>query len=1088
MKFSHIFIDRPILAAVISIIISLLGVFAYVGLPVAQYPEIAPPQIVVSSSFPGATPEVLAQTVATPLEQQINGVQDMLYMSSAATADGQVSITVTFRLGTNLNNAQVLVQNRVATATPRLPQTTRDLGVTVRQSSAGFLAVVSLYSPDGSLDKGYIGNFANGQLRDKLLRVAGVGDINVFGGGNYAMRIWIDPERAAGRNLTPDEIVAALRGQNVQVAAGNLNGPPFGVGNGAFQVQVNTQGRLSTPDQFADVIVKSDAQGRVTRVRDIGRVELGQQTYATQGYYNGQPCVALGVAQQPGSNALAGRKALNAALEEAKRGFPPGMAYAYAYTPTDYVQASVDEVEKTLFEALLLVVVVVIVFLQSWRAAIIPVLAIPVSLLGALGMLSLFGFSLNTLSLFGLVLAIGIVVDDAIVVVENVERNLEEGLNPRDAAYRTMDEVSGALVAIALVLTAVFVPTALISGISGQFYKQFALTIASATVFSLIVSLTLSPALAALLLRPRRRDAPPARGPWRLMQRGGELFNHGFDRMSRGYGRLTARLVRLTALVLIVYAVLLALTGWRFTATPTGFIPDQDQGFLIGVVQMPAGSSLDRTDAVVRQVQTSIRKTKGILDVTSFAGLDGATFSNAPNAGTMFIRLIDHKAQQKQHLTSEQIIKAVRGAAMGVDAMVLFIQPPPVPGIGNGGGFKMILEDQTGSGYEQLEKAAGAMMGAAQQSKQVTQVFTTFNTASPQVFANVDREKAEMLGVDPAAVFSAMQTYLGSSYINDFNYLGRTFQVTAQADARYRQTLADIGNLKTRSASGGMVPLSAVATFSDSSGPIRVVRYNVFPAVELQGATPPGVSSGQALDAMEQLAKKALPPGVTYEWTELAYQEKAAGSTAIIAFSAAVVFVFLLLAAQYESLTLPLAVILIVPMCLLAAIVGVNLRGFDNNILTQIGLVVLIGLAAKNAILIVEFARQAEEDQGMSPHEAAEYAAHQRLRPILMTSFAFILGVLPLVLAEGPGSEMRQALGTAVFFGMIGVTAFGLLFTPSFYVMCRWLGSKLPRRPGRAKETPNAGSPPADPGGSAGQPAPAERPPSGPDHPQGAPA
>ena len=1071
MKLTHFFIDRPIFAAVISILIALIGTFGYFTLPVAQYPDIAPPQIVVSASFPGATPEVLADTVATPLEQQINGVKDMLYLSSSSTADGQVAITVTFKLGTNLDTDQVLTQNRVSTAEPRLPEVTRNLGVTVRQSSAGFLAAVSLYSPDKSLDIGYVGNYANTLLRDRLLRVQGVGDITLFGGSNYAMRIWLDPEKAAARNLNAEEIVAALQAQNVQVSAGSLNAPPFAAGGGGFQVSVTTEGRLTTPEQFDDIVIKNDGQGRITRVRDIGYSQLGRENYATQGYYNGQPCVTLGITQQPGTNALGAARALNTALVTAKKAFPKGLNYAYSYTPTDYIQASVDEVEKTLAIALLLVVIVVIVFLQSWRAAIIPVLAIPVSLLGAVGALAAFGFSLNNLSLFGLVLAIGIVVDDAIVVVENVERNLEEGLSPRDAAYRTMDEVSGALIAIALVLSAVFIPTALITGISGQFYKQFAVTIASATITSLIVSLTLSPALAALLLKPRPKEkegAPPRkRGLLWPLQRGADLFNEGFARLSRGFGGLTGRLVRLSVIVLLVYGALLAVTVWRFGATPAGFIPDQNQGFLIGVVQMAPGSSLDRTDAVMRTVEARLRAVKGVEDATSFAGLDGATFSAAPNAGTMFVRLATDAQMSKLHVNTASVTDALHKASMGVDALVLLIPPPSVPGIGNGQGFKLILENQAGAGYAELTKATFAMMGAAQQTHGVTQVFSSFNTVSPQIHAQVDRVKAEMLGVNPSQVFNAMQTYLGSQYINDFNFLGRTFQVTAQADAKFRKSLPDIANLKTRSSNGGMVPIGSVANFTNDSGPIRVVRYNVFPAVEIQGATPPGYSTGQSLQAMEQLAHRVLPSGIGYEWTELAYQEKAAGNTAIIAFSAAVVFVFLLLAAQYESLTLPLAVILIVPMCLFAAILGVDARGLDNNILTQIGFVVLIGLAAKNAILIVEFAKQAEEN-GQDRFEAAVTAARERLRPILMTSFAFILGTLPLVIATGPGHELRQALGTAVFFGMIGVTLFGLLFTPTFYVVCRWLGLHLPRTRDH------------DPDAAPGKPA---TPPDGPDRP-----
>ena len=1046
MRFSRFFIDRPIFAAVISVIIVLVGAFAYPTLPIAQYPEIAPPTITVNAVYPGASAEVIADTVATPLEQEINGVEDMLYMSSSSTSDGRLTITITFKLGTDLNAAQVLVQNRVASAEARLPEEVRRLGVVTRKASPDLLMVIHLYSPDGSRSPEYISNYATLQLRNQIARLPGVGDATIFGARDYAMRVWIDPDKAAAHNLTGSEIVQALRSQNVQVAAGSIGAPPFSASGSAFELNVSTQGRLVDPAQFENVVITAD-RGQVVRVRDVARVELGAQDYNINAYLDrGQKAVVIGIAQRPGSNALSTSEGVLKTMEEAAKSFPPGLAYTVIYNPTEYVAENINEVRKTLIEAVILVVLVVIVFLQTWRAAIIPVLAIPVSLIGAFSVMAGFGASLNSLSLFGLVLAIGIVVDDAIVVVENVERNLAAGMTPKEAAYKTMDEVGGALIAIALVLVAVFVPTAFITGISGQFYKQFALTIASATVISCIVSLTLSPAMAAMLLRAHP-EHPPEPSGWRApFQRFGRWFNHTFDALSARYGKLTARTVRRVALMLLIYGVLLLLTGWRFVATPTGFIPAQDQGYFIAVVQLPPGSSLARTDEVVRRVTNEALDTKGVIHAAAFTGLDGATFTNAPNAGTIFLTLTDFHERGKEGIDDAKVLDELRaklGAIPG--ANVLVIQPPPVQGIGTGGGWKLIVQDRGGAGYRALEQATVDLMMEGNQKPELTSVFTLFNTSTPRLWAEIDRDKAELAGVPPERVFETLSTYLGSAFVNDFNYLGRTYRVTAQADAPFRDEASDIQRLQTRSNSGAMVPLGAVATVRDDSGPYRVVRYNLYPAAELQGDTKPGASSGQALAAVEKMAQERLPEGFGTEWTELAYAQKEAGNTGPIAFGLAVVFVFLLLAAQYESVTLPLAIILIVPMCLLTAILGVNLRGQDNNILTQIGLVVLIGLAAKNAILIVEFAKQAE-DRGLDRWSAAVEAARTRLRPILMTSFAFILGVLPLVIASGPGAEMRQALGTAVFFGMIGVTAFGLIFTPVFYVLCRSLSERLLRR------------------------------------------
>jgi hydrophobe/amphiphile efflux-1 (HAE1) family protein len=1043
MRFPHFFIDRPIFAAVLSILIVIVGLVAYPGLPVAQYPEIAPPTVVVNANFPGANAETLAETVAAPLEEAINGVEDMIYMSSSSTGDGNVAITVTFKQGTDIDGAQVLVQNRVSTAEPRLPADVRLIGVTVRKNSPDLLMVINLLSPDGSLPQSYVSNYATLQLLDRLSRIEGVGGARTFGGRDYNMRVWIDPGKAASLDLTVDEIVAAIRSKNAQVAAGSIGQPPFNTGGNAFQLGIQTEGRLKSPEEFGQIIIKRSSTGQMTRLRDVARIEIGAQDYGTNAYLSNTSTVAIAITQLPGSNALTTADNVIAEVNRASKDFPPGMAYKIAYNPTEYIAASIAAVQDTLIEAIILVALVIILFLQSWRAAVIPIVAIPISLIGSLAVLAGFGASINNLSLFGMVLAIGIVVDDAIVVVENVERLMEEeGLSPLAAAHKTMDEVSGALIAIALVLMGVFIPTAFIPGISGQFYQQFALTIVSATAFSAFVSLTLSPALAALILKPKH-DREPVQG-WRgYGARFANGFNNGFNRLSDRYGRFTARAVRALGIVGIAYIILILLAGWRFTATPTGFIPAQDQGYLIAVVQLPPGSSLERTDEIIKQTQTVALKNKSVAQTIAFAGFDGATFTTAPNAGAIFVSLKPH-ADRKG--TADDIANELRGAVGGITAgNILVIAPPPVRGIGTGGGFKMMIEDRSGAGYGALEKVAFQMMGGANQTPGIANTFTTFNVRTPRLLADIDRERAEQLGVPVQNVFSTLGTYLGSSYVNDFNYLGRTFRVTAQADAPYRDDPADIGNLKTRSASGEMVPLASVMTLKNDSGPYRVVRYNLYPAAELQGEAAPGTSSGAALDAMQQLAAKTLPKGFAFDWTELAFAQQQAGNTGTLVFGLAVIFVFLLLAAQYESLIMPIAVILIVPMCLLAAILGVNVMGLDNNILTQIGLVVLVGLAAKNAILIVEFARQ-NEAEGQESVEAAKHAAAQRLRPILMTSIAFILGTLPLVIGSGPGAEMRQALGVAVFFGMIGVTVFGLLFTPAFYVITRKLALWLKAR------------------------------------------
>ncbi len=1047
MRLSHFFIDRPIFASVLSILLTLVGAISFRALPITEFPDIAPPTIQVTATYAGAAAEVIAETVASPIEQEINGVDNMLYMVSQATGDGSLQIEVVFKPGTNIDQAQVLVQNRVAIASPRLPEEVQRIGVTVKKKSPDLMLVIHLISPDGTLDQSYISNYATINIKDVLTRVDGVGDTIVFGARDYSMRIWLDPAKVQSRSLTASDVVAALRAANVQVAAGAINQPPA-TSPGGFQVAVQTLGRLTSPEQFSEIIVATDSDGRVTRVRDIARVELGAYTYTTNAYLDGKVATAIGIFQRPGSNALKTSAGVINTMDELAKSFPSGLGYRVAYDTTQFVQQSVDEVIKTLFEAVALVVLVIILFLQTWRAAIIPVIAIPVSLVGTFFVMAAFGFSLNNLTLFGLVLAIGIVVDDAIVVVENVERYLSEGMSPADAAHKTMDEVGGALIAIALVLCAVFIPTAFITGISGAFYQQFALTIAAATIISAIVSLTLSPALAALLLRTHGHEEEKP-GFWTTAGRPVKAFfsgfNRGFDKLSSGYAGLTRRFLRVSGMVLIVYVGLIGLTYFQFGRTPSGFIPPLDRGYFITAISLPPGSSLERTDAVIRKAEEILKSRPGVAHTVTFAGFDGATFTNAPNSGVIFVTLKPFEERVKEKLATSTVLNDLRGQMQALrEAFVLVIPPPSVPGIGTGGGFKLYVQDRAGRGPRALEQAVGGVLGPANGTPGLVQVFTLFNSSTPQVFADIDRTKAEMLGVPISRFFDTLTTYMGSTFVNDFNILGRTYRVTAQADNPYRLSVRDVESLRTRSVTSDMVPLGAVASFRDTTGPYRVPRYNLFPAAEVQGATLPGFSTGQAIGAMEKVLAN-LPAGFGFEWTEIALQEKVAGNTAVIAFGLAVVFVFLLLAAQYESVLLPLAVILIVPMCLLAAISGVLLRGMDNNILTQIGFVVLIGLAAKNAILIVEFAKQAEE-QGASSWDAAVQAAQTRLRPILMTSLAFILGVVPLVIATGAGAELRQALGTAVFFGMLGVTLFGLVFTPVFYVLVRWIGTRLARK------------------------------------------
>jgi hydrophobe/amphiphile efflux-1 (HAE1) family protein len=968
----------------------------------------------------------------------------MLYMSSNSTADGRFSIQVTFDLGTNLDTAQVQVQNRVSNALPRVPQEVRQVGVIVNKASSDLMMVVHLYSPDNSRDPLFISNYATLEIKDALTRVDGVGSITVFGSRDYSMRIWLDPDRLQSLGLTASDVTQALQGQNIQVASGVLNQPPV-QRPGAFQVAVQTLGRLADPDQFANIVVKQTTAA-VVRLKDVARIELAAQDYNSISYLNRVPAVALAVFQRPGSNALATAQGIVDTMEVLAKRFPPGIKHDIIYNPTQFIRQSVDAVIFTIGEAIILVVLVVVLFLRTWRAAVIPLVAIPVSLIGTFFFMASFGFTLNNLSLFGLVLAIGIVVDDAIVVVENVERNIAAGLAPREAAIKSMDEVGAALIAIALVLCAVFVPSAFITGISGQFYRQFALTIAGATIISLIVSLTLSPAMCALLLKPHD---PHRRAAWWARPIHGFFngFNAGFDVFARGYGWLIGKVVRLSALMLLVYVGVLAYGLHEFRKAPVGFIPQLDRGYIIVVTQLPPGAALSRTDAVIRRARDIALDTPGVKHAINIVGFSGATFTNAPNAGAIFLVLepFEKRAMDPQKSAVGIQRELFKRFAAIQDALMVVVLPPPVMGIGNAGGFRMIIEDRAGRGAVALQEAAGAMMARANQTPGITQAFSLFETSTPQLYLDIDRTKAQLLGVNVSDVFQSLQVFIGSSYVNDFNLLGRTFRVIAQAGDEFRNDFRDVLKLRVRNASGETVPLGAFTTVRDISGPYRVPRYNIYPSAELDGAAAPGYSQGQAIAIMEKLAAETLPDGFAYEWTTLAFQQLRAGNTGMFAFALAVVFVFLVLAAQFESLTLPLAVILIVPMCLVASITGVILRGQDNNILTQVGFVVLIGLAAKNAILIIEFAKQLE-DRGRDRFAAAIEAARLRLRPILMTSFAFIFGVSPMVWSIGAGAELRQTLGTAVFSGMIGVTAFGLIFTPIFYVVCRRLAGQGRRR------------------------------------------
>lgn len=1040
MTFSHFFIKRPIFASVLSILIVILGAMSYFSLPITEYPEIAPPTIEVSANYPGASAEVIANTVATPLEQEINGIEGMLYLFSQSTSDGRLTLTITFKVGTDLDKAQVLVQNRISVAQPRLPEPVRRLGIITRKSSPNIMLVVNLLSPKGTYDQTYIANYATLQIRDQISRLDGIGDVMVFGAAQYSMRIWLDPDRIASFNMTAADVLNALRAQNVQVSSGTINQQPM-PNQRAFEYSIQTRGRLNTVDQFEDVVVKSAGDGRIVRLKDIARVEIGAENYATKGYLSGVPAVALPIFQRPGTNALTTAQRIIDKMNELAKDFPEDIEHRIIYNPTEFVNQSINSVFFSMFEAILLVVIVVIVFLQSWRAAIIPILAIPISLIGTFSILSIFGYSLNYLTLFGLVLAIGIVVDDAIVVVENMARRIEEGHTPFAAAKATMTEVGSALIAMSLVLVAVFLPTGFIPGISGLFYQEFGYTVAIATLFSLFVSLSLSPAIAAKLLKPI-----PAEQDVSTLIRPLSAFLHGFEhlisQLTMGYGRFVSWSTHHLKFMSMIYLGLMALTGYLFYVVPTGFIPPQDQGYFIVGIQLPSGASLERTDKIVKKAIKRMLTVEGIDDAVGFTGFSGATFTTASNAAAIFPVLASFDKRIHNGASYHKILGGLQAAMSQIeDAFIVVIPPPPVPGVGSGGGFKMMIQDRAGHGYQALEAAMWQLAMAANQAPATSRVFSFYETNTPQLYLDVDRERAERLGVNMNEVFSALEIYLGSAFVNDFNYLGRTFRVTAQADAPYRMSQSVVDRIKVRNSDGMMVPLGTIADFKTSAGPSRVPRYNLYSSADLIGDTTPGFSTGQALATMEQLAEKILPEGMGYEWTELALQQKSAGNTSTIAFILAVFFVFLVLAAQYESLILPLAILFIVPMCLLSSITGVVVARMDNNILTQIGFIILIALASKNAILIVEFAKHLE-DQGRDIYQAALEAAKLRLRPILMTSFAFILGVVPLVLATGAGAEMRRNLGVAVFSGMLGVTLFGLVFTPVFYVLLRTLTSR----------------------------------------------
>jgi hydrophobe/amphiphile efflux-1 (HAE1) family protein len=1055
MNISSFFIDRPIFASVISIIIVVSGLVALPLLPISEYPEIVPPTVVVSGQYPGASPKTIAETVITPLEQQINGVENAIYMNSSATPDGAFSITVTFRLGTELDIAQVQTQNRVNQAQTRLPQVVRQIGLVVQKSSPDLTMVVSLTSPDGRYDSLYLRNYAVIQVRDVLARLPGAGDVRVFGSGDYAMRLWLDPGKIAGRNMSVDDVLNAIQEQNTEVAAGRIGGQPALPGT-EFSYTVNARGRLQTEEEFGAIVVKTGDDGDVVYLRDVARIELGPETYALRSMLDGKPSVGIPVFQLPGANALELSAAVRSTMEQLSKSFPEGIAYEVPYDPTVFVRSSIEAVIETLLEAVVLVVLVVVVFLQSWRASVVPLVAVPVAIIGTLAILLALDFSINSLTLFGLVLATGIVVDDAIVVVENVERKMAGGLAPLAASHAAMGEVTRPIISIMLVLCSVFVPVAFVSGVEGQFYRQFAVTIAASTLISTLNSLTLSPALAALLLRPEHERDAFQRGIDRVLGGFFRGFNRLFGRTSEGYGRGVCGVIAMRRYVLAAFVLLLLGTWVMFRVVPGGFIPAQDKQYLVAIVQLPDASSLDRTDDVVRRMSEIAIKTPGVRHAVGFPGLSANGFVSLDNAAVVFFPLQDFEQRDSKELSAGAIAAHLQQqyASIG-DALILVVPPPPVQGLGSTGGFKLYVQDRAARGYDDLAAVVNEVLNEARKQPELLApaTYTTFQNNVPQLYADVDRVKAKTQGVSLSDVFGTLQSYLGSTYVNDFNRFGRTYRVYAQAEAQFRNTPEDVAELKTRNAAGAMVPLGSVANVQFATGPDRVAHYNVYLAADINSQAMPGYSSNQATAAMERVLTKVLPNGYGFEWTELTYQQRAGADTATLVFGLCVLLVFLILSAQYESWSLPLAIILIVPMCLLSSMVGVWLVGSDNNILTQIGFIVLVGLACKNAILIVEFARE-RVDGGMQPIEAAIEACRLRLRPILMTSFAFIMGVLPLVTASGAGSEMRHAMGIAVFAGMLGVTLFGLFLTPVFFVIIELL---IKRRRASAPATLPAG-------------------------------
>lgn len=1037
MNFSGFFIDRPIFAGVLSVLIFLGGLISMFQLPISEYPEVVPPTVMVSAQFPGASPATIAETVATPLEEQINGVENMLYMSSLASTDGTLSLNVVFKIGTDPDLAQQLVQNRVSQALTRLPDITRQLGVTTTKSSPDLTMVVHLKSPGGRYDMLYLRNYANLNVKDSLNRIQGVGQVGLFGSGDYAMRIWLNPDKIAELHMNPADVISAIRSQNIQVAAGVIGGPPYDKGV-ELQMPINAHGRLQSVEEFEQVIIKRDTSGAITRLKDVARIELAAQQYGLRSFLDNQDAVAIPIFAAPGSNALQISKDVRQTMETLKETFPDDVDYSIVYDPTVFVRDSIKSVVYTLFEAILLVVLVVIVFLQTWRASIIPLLAVPVSVVGTFAFMHMFGFSINVLSLFGLILAIGIVVDDAIVVVENVERNIEEGLSPRDATIRAMKEVTGPIVATGLVLAGVFIPIAFITGLTGQFYKQFAVTIAIATLISMVNSLTLSPAMAALLLKghdsPKDRLTKSMNFVFGWFFRG---FNKFFYKGSRVYERGVQKSLARKTIMMLIYAGFLVVTAYGFQIVPPGFVPAQDKQYLVSFAQLPQGATLERTEKVIREMSDIASKEPGVSNAVAFPGLSINGFVSSASAGIVFVTLKPFAERRTPDLSGFAIAGSLQQKFAALpDAFIAIFPPPPVQGLGTIGGFKLQVEDRTDQGYQALDNVMKEIQAKAWQDPALAGVFSSYNINVPQLFVDLDRTKVQKMGVQVSDVFGTMQAYLGSMYVNDFNQFGRTYQVIAQADKEFRAKPEDITRLQVRNTEGQMIPLGSVMTVHETFGPETASRYNAYRSADLNGNAGPGYSSGEAQMAITKILQDTLPPGMDFEWTELTYQQILAGNTTMFVFPICILLVFMVLAAQYESLTLPLAVILIVPMSIMSALIGVYITGGDNNIFTQISLFVLAGLACKNAILIVEFARELEH-QGRTVVEAAIEASRLRLRPILMTSFAFIMGVVPLVLSYGAGAEMRHAIGIAVFSGMVGVTFFGIFLTPVFYVLLR---------------------------------------------------